>query len=350
MGAVAVVLLLPMAKIFAPVVESSPPATARRAASVLLLLLVAWLLTGCNNTPASDRGAPEGKTYVVTTTGIIGDTVSRVGGARVRVESLMGPGVDPHLYKASEGDVRRLTEADVIFFNGLHLEAKMGDVLEQLGRSRRVVAVSSAVAPDRLISSPDYEGSHDPHIWFDVDLWMKVVEKIRDTLVEADPAGAETYRKNAEAELEELAKLDAEVKSRAEAIPAGQRVIITAHDAFNYFGRRYGFEVRGLQGISTASEAGAADVDELARFIAERRIPAIFIESSVPRRNVEAVQEAVTARGFNVRIGGELFSDALGEAGTPAGTYPGMIRHNIETIASALSASDAATTSPGTLP
>lgn len=307
------------------------------AASVAALLL-SLFLSGCRPQPAGGDTRPEGggKLKVVATIGMISDVAARIGGERVRVEALMGAGVDPHLYKASEGDVRRLGEADVIFYNGLHLEARMGDVLEKMGQARRVVAVTDAIERERLLKPEEFEGNYDPHVWFDVELWMKVAEKIRDTLIEADGAGAEVYRANAEACLREMAGLHQYVRARAQEVPEPQRVLITAHDAFNYFGRAYGFEVRGLQGISTAAEAGAADVNELAAFIAERRIPAIFVESSVPRRNVEAVQEAVRARGFEVKIGGELFSDAMGDAGTTEGTYLGMVRHNIDTIASAL--------------
>lgn len=320
-------------------VETSPRGSAGRACAALLFsLLTVLLLAGCRQQAQGDGPGPlaPGIIKVVTTTGMIGDAVAQVGGERVKVESLMGPGIDPHLYKASEGDVRRLGEADIIFYNGLHLEARMGDVLEGLGKRRRVVAVAEAVDSARLISQEGADGTHDPHIWFDAELWMKVVERVRDALVEADPSGAEVYRANAQRYLTELQEVHEYVKAQAESVPAPQRVVITAHDAFQYFGRAYGFEVRGLQGISTASEAGAADVNELAAFITERRIPAVFVESSVPRRNVEAVQQAVTARGFEVRLGGELFSDAMGDAGTSEGTYIGMMRHNIDTISSAL--------------
>ena len=189
---------------------------------------------------------------------------------------------------------------------------------------------------DLLFTPEQFEGNYDPHVWFDVTLWMSATERVRDALIEMDPTHAETYRANAADYLNQLAELDDYVKTQAASLPADQRVIITAHDAFNYFSRAYGFEVRGLQGISTASEAGTADVQGLAKFIVERKIPAIFIESSVPVRNVEAVQEAVRAQGWDVQIGGELFSDAMGTPGTPEGTYSGMVKHNIDTIVSAL--------------
>jgi manganese/zinc/iron transport system substrate-binding protein len=248
----------------------------------------------------------------------------------------MGPGVDPHLYKASEGDVTRMSEADLIVYNGLHLEAQMGEVFEQMEGRIKAVAVTSNIDESLLLSPPDYEGAHDPHVWFDVTLWMTVVELVRDTLVELDAGSAELYKSNAESYLAQLDELHNYVSTQAERVPSEQRVVITAHDAFNYFGHAYGFEVRGLQGISTESEAGTGDVQDLAEFIASRRIPAVFIESSVPQRNIEAVQAAVKSRGFEVTIGGELFSDAMGDPGTPEGTYIGMVRHNVDTIVSAL--------------
>jgi manganese/zinc/iron transport system substrate-binding protein len=265
---------------------------------------------------------------------MIADAVANVGGERLKVTALMGPGVDPHLYKASEGDVTRMSGADVIFYNGLHLEAKMGEVLEKMRIP--TVAVTDGLEESLLIGAEQFAAAHDPHVWFDVSLWMEVVKRIRDALAELDPAHRELYQGNARSFLAELETLHAYVRDQIARIPAGQRVLITAHDAFNYFGKAYGLEVMGLQGISTVTEAGAKDVQDLAALIAERRIPAIFVESSVPRRNVEALQAAVRARGFQVKIGGELFSDAMGSAGTPEGTYLGMVRHNVDTIVGAL--------------
>ena len=276
------------------------------------------------------------RVQVVTTVGMIRDAVENVGGEHVSVTGLMGPGVDPHLYKAREGDVRRLFRADVVFYAGLHLEAKMAEVLAEMGTRTRTVAVSEAVPEDSLLAPPEFQGAFDPHLWFDVGLWSHIVEPIRRTLSELDPAHAADYQRNADEYRRRLAELDEYVLRQAQRVPRERRVLITAHDAFNYFGRAYGFEVRGLQGISTASEAGTGDVQSLAAFIAERRIPAIFVESSIPQRNVEAVQEAVRARGWEVRIGGSLFSDAMGTAGTPEGTYVGMLRHNIDTIVGSL--------------
>ena len=303
-----------------------------------LLLLAAYLLSACS---ASGEGSQlpiaERTVNVVTTTGMIADITRNVGGDRVQVTSLMGPGVDPHLYKASEGDVIRLQEADVVFYNGLHLEAQMGDVLERLnGFGITTVAVTDQIDRSLLQSPPEFQGNYDPHVWFDVTLWMKAVEQVRDTLAEVDPGSASGYEANAEAYLAELESLHQYVLELASTVPASQRILITAHDAFNYFGRAYGFEVRGLQGISTEAQAGTGDVQALADFIVEKQIPAVFVESSVPQRNVEAVQAAVEAQGFEVKIGGSLFSDAMGSEGTPEGTYLGMVRHNIDTIVTAL--------------
>ncbi|MDQ3697716.1 MAG: zinc ABC transporter substrate-binding protein [Gemmatimonadota bacterium] len=273
---------------------------------------------------------------IVATTGIVADIARNVGGDRIAVEALMGPGVDPHLYKASEGDVRLLAEADLILYNGLHLEAKLADVLERLRGQTSAVAAAERVPREKLLTPPEFAGAYDPHVWFDVSLWMTAVERVRDGLVELDSAHASEYRANADRYLAELRTLDAYVREQAGRVPDRLRVLVTAHDAFNYFGRAYGFEVRGLQGISTATEAGTGDVQALADFIASRRIPAIFVESSVSPRAIEAVQAAVRGRGFDVRIGGQLYSDALGTAGTPAGTYLGMVRHNVDTIVRAL--------------
>ena len=301
-----------------------------------LIIPLALALAACGG--AAEAEDADDRLRVVTTTGQIAATVNRVGGEHVSVTSLMGPGTDPHLYKASARDVEKLRAADVVFFNGLFLEAQMEEIMEQMAERQTVVAVSAGIDPAELLPSANYADEFDPHIWFDVTLWMQTVEQVRDTLIEADPANAAGYEANAAAYLAELAEQHAYVQARAAVVPDEQRVLVTAHDAFNYFGRAYGFEVLGLQGISTAAEAGTGDVQDLADFIAERRIPAIFVESSVPVRNVEAVQAAVRDRGFDVTIGGSLFSDAMGDTGTPEGTYAGMVRYNIDTIVTALKA------------
>ncbi len=299
----------------------------------LPLLAAAALLAGCGAPASPPYPSGDQRLSVVATTSIVADLARNIGGEQVRVEGLMGPGVDPHLYRAREGDVRRLQEADLILFNGLHLEAKLAEVLERMPRA---VAVTETIPRERLIAPPEFEGAHDPHVWFDVSLWMIAAERTRDALTSADPAGAPAYAANAAAYLAELEKLHRYALARVAETPQAARVVITAHDAFNYFGSAYGLEVRGLQGISTAAETGAADVQALAELVANRRIPAMFVESSVPPRSIEAVQAAVRARGFEVGIGGELYSDALGDPAGDAGTYLGMVRHNVDTIVDAL--------------
>ena len=307
---------------------------ARLSLFLLTLLIATSLLTACGGEPAASAG--DGVLQITTTTSMITDITKVVGGEHVQVTGLMGAGIDPHLYVASEGDMELLQNANVIFYNGLLLEAQMAEILEQLGERKTVVAVSQGVAEGELLPWAQYADEFDPHIWFDVSLWMKAVEAVRDTLVQVDAVHATAYQANATAYLEELTKLDTYVKEQAARLSPEQRILVTAHDAFHYFGRAYGFDVRGLQGISTASEAGTADVQALADFIVEKQIKAIFIESSVPVRNIEALQAAVQARGFQVTIGGQLFSDAMGDPGSPEGTYVGMVRHNIDTIVGAL--------------
>ncbi len=306
-----------------------------RAAAGLAAVLCLLLASAC--APGPDGGADDGGLpTVVTTTNLIGDLARRVGGDRVRVEPLMGPGVDPHLYKASESDVRRLAEADLILYNGLHLEGKMGDILGKMGRTRPVLAVTETMPEAELHDPPEYEGLYDPHVWFDVGLWARTVDPVVDALSELSPADAETFRANGDAYRAELEALDAWVRSEIERIPPELRVLVTAHDAFGYFGRAYGVEVVGIQGISTLAEAGLRDVERVVDLVVEREIPAIFVESSVPRRTVEAVLAAARDRGHEVTIGGELYSDSLGAADGPEGTYEGAVRYNVSTIVGAL--------------
>ena len=307
-------------------------------AGAAALLGAALVLAACGQ-PVATSGRPDlsGRPIrVVATTSMIAELVRNIAGDRADVTALMGPGIDPHGYKASEGDVMTIAEADVVFYNGLHLEAKMADVLERIEGRIETVAVTEAIPRERLVQSPQFPGSFDPHVWFDVLLWAEATKRVADALAELDPDHASTYRANERTYLARLAELDREVRALVARVPPAQRVLVTAHDAFNYFGRRYGFEVRGLQGISTAAEAGAGDVQDLADFIAKRRIRAIFVESSVPQQTIRAVQEAVRSRGFDVEIGGQLFSDALGDRGTPEGTYVGMVRYNVRSIVEAL--------------
>lgn len=289
-----------------------------------------------NANASSNNGGAPSKVRVTTTTTMITDLVQQIGGEYVEVRGIMGPGVDPHLYKATQGDMQKLKEANTIFYNGLNLEGKMGDIFVRMSRETPTFAVSEYIPEDALREPEEFEGHYDPHIWFDVLLWEKAAERVRDGLCEVDPAHCDTYRVNTERYLKELDELDGYIRARIAEIPESQRVLITAHDAFGYFGRAYGVEVRGLQGISTDTEYGLKDVQELVNFITEHKIKAIFVESSVPHRSIEAVVEGAKKRGHEVAIGGELYSDALGDPGTPEGTYIGMFRYNVDTIVEAL--------------
>lgn len=304
--------------------------------SALLVALVPIGALGVACTSGAPQPDGPGSLSVVVTTGMIADTASHIAGARARVEALMGPGVDPHLFKASEGDVRKLSEADLILYNGLHLEGKMGDILVKIARTRPVVAVSEALPRESLREPPEFAGQYDPHIWFDVRLWAATIDPVADALAELDPAHAADYRANAETYRATLLELDRWVLDRIAEIPEPRRILVTAHDAFGYFGRRYGIRVVGLQGISTLAEAGLGDVERVVDLVVDNAVPAIFVESSVPRRAIEAVQAACRDRGHAVAIGGELFSDALGAQGTPEGSYPGMVAHNVDAIVEAL--------------
>jgi len=304
---------------------------------IATLILLAAFIQGCGGSSDKDKAKSENsKLKIVTTTGMIADAARNVGGEFVEVRALMGPGVDPHLYKASAGDVRRMSEADLLLYHGLHLEAAMTEVFEKMARTTSSFPVTKDIEEKELYSPPHYSGMHDPHVWFDVSIWMTVVKTVKDILIEVNPEHAEAYKINYASYRVQLEELHQYIMTEAHKVPEAKRVLITAHDAFNYFGKAYGYKVMGLQGISTASEAGTADVRDLAEFIAANKIPAIFVESSVPRRSIEAVQAAVESRGFNVKIGGQLFSDAMGSAGTPEESYVGMVRYNINTIVKAL--------------
>ena len=307
---------------------------------IFSLTAIVLLVSGC--------AAPEARTdqpvsaahpiRVVATTSMIADLVSRIGGETVVVEGLMGPGVDPHLYQASEGDVAALTGADLVFYNGLHLEGKMVDIFGQMQqRGLAVHAVTEDMDEEDLLHSELFSGSHDPHIWFDPVLWQRAAMTVGSVLAAHDTLRADTYLDAARGFAGQIDSLAAWARSELACIPDNNRVLITSHDAFGYFGRAFDMDVRGLQGISTALEAGTADVRELASFVAERRIPSLFMESSISPRGIEAVRAAVRDRGFDVRIGGTLFGDALGPEGSGAETYEGMLRSNINTIIAGLS-------------
>jgi len=296
--------------------------------------LVVVFAVGCGG--SGEAGADEGRVQATTTTTMITDLVRQIGGDRVKVTGLMGPGVDPHLYKASQGDVAALREADVVFYNGLFLEGQMEDILEKTSEQKPAVKVTTDMPEEELLDSPQYEGQFDPHVWFDATLWETTVDPVVEQLSELDPDGASEFEQRGEEYRQQVEELDSFAEEEISSIPEEQRVLVTAHDAFNYFGRRYGMEVRGLQGISTEAEAGSRDVQELADFLAENEIKAIFVESSVPPQTIEAVQDAVRDKGWELEIGGELYSDAGGDEGTEAETYVGMFRENVETITEAL--------------
>ncbi|MDF2233073.1 zinc ABC transporter substrate-binding protein [Albimonas sp. CAU 1670] len=274
---------------------------------------------------------------VVATTSMIADLARRVGGDRVEVAALMGPGVDPHAYRQTRTDIVRLTRADLVLANGLYLEAQMEEFLDELAARRPVVELAEVSIPEDLrLGAEVYENRWDPHVWMDPALWSRLIPSLQATLSDLDPEGAETYAAGAEEATRTLARLDAYSREALASIPPERRVLVTAHDAFRYFGRAYGFEVMGIQGISTESEAGLARIEELVGVLAARSIPAVFVESSVPERNVRALIEGAQARGHDARVGAELFSDAMGQPGTYEGTYPGMIDHNVTAIARAL--------------
>lgn len=302
---------------------------------ILILSLLTVSATGCNTSKKNTTAY--GKHRVVATTTMLADMAKTLGGDYVEVKGLMGPGIDPHLYKASAGDVKLMQKADMVVYNGVHLEGKMGEIFENLtGIDKLVVNVSNGVDKDKLLVSQDNSNAHDPHIWFDVNIWKQAAAELTKGLKTLDSEHADKFDENLNAYLIELDKLDKYIKDRASEIPAEKRILITAHDAFNYFGKAYGFQVKGLQGISTASEAGTSDLRNLANFIVKHEIKAVFVESSVPKKNIEALQEAVKAQGFEVKIGGELYSDSLGDAGSPDETYIGTFKSNINTIVDAL--------------
>lgn len=274
--------------------------------------------------------------HIVATTGMIADAVTQVGGDRVEVVALMGPGVDPHLYRPTASDIARIARADAVFYHGLNLEAQLREFLERLGSRVPVVALADGLPHDRLHENPDYANQFDPHVWMDPRLWRGVVIEAADALSRMDPAGAEIYAANANAYLAEVDALADYGDRVLSSVPEGARVLVTAHDAFGYFGAAHGFEVLGIQGISTNSEAGVRQIESLVDTLVSRDIGAIFIESSVSDRNVRALIEGAAARGHTVKIGGELYSDAMGTPGTYEGTYIGMIDHNVTIITDAL--------------
>ncbi len=280
---------------------------------------------------------PKAYPYKITATvGMVSDIVTHVAGDKAVVTGIVGPGIDPHLYKATRDDVALLVRADVIFYSGLMLEGKMADTLIKVGRNKPVFAVTESIDEKYLLSPDDMGGHHDPHVWMDASAWSQCVGAIAKHLSEYDPSNATVYQANADALRKQIDALHEYGKKTVATIPEKSRVLVTSHDAFNYFGRAYGLDVRGVQGISTESEAGLADINNLVQFLVDQNVRAVFVETSVPQKNIRALIDGTSARGHAVRIGGELFSDAMGPAGTYEGTYVGMIDHNITIVVRAL--------------
>lgn len=296
--------------------------------SVLIVLVIIFF--SCKNEKKDNT-----KLNIVTTTTMITDLVKNVGDTLVNVQGLMGSGVDPHLYKASEGDVTKLSNADIIFYNGLHLEGKLVEVFEKM-KTKKTIALSDAIDKNTLIGSEYFASNYDPHIWFNIDYWEQATQFVVRTLSEAIPEKKAVFESNGSNYINQLNALKAKLETTIETLPKEQRILVTAHDAFNYFGKAFEFEVVGLQGLSTATEAGVQDVQKLSAFIIENKVKAIFVESSVPKRTIEALQASVNSKGHNVVIGGSLYSDALGSTGTIEGTYIGMFEYNVNTIVNAL--------------
>lgn len=311
---------------------------------VLLLtlsLLVFALISGCSQDISTSNN--ESQTKKVTTTSTMITDLAKVianGNDNIVITGIMGPGIDPHLYKPTAGDAEIMQKSDLIVYNGLHFEGQMGELFKQM-KSRDIPTVSLADSMKdfegiSFIETVEFGGNYDPHMWFDIHIWKSATKVMKDAFIELDPDNKSLYEANAEAYLKELDTLASYVESKIEELPIESRVLITAHDAFNYFGRMYDFDVRGVQGISTESEAGTKDIKELADFIVEHKIGAMFVETSVPKKNIEALQAAVKAQGFDVKIGGELLSDSLSEPDTEADTYLKMVRYNVDTIVNAI--------------
>jgi manganese/zinc/iron transport system substrate-binding protein len=300
--------------------------------SMTLLCFIFQL--GCQAQPAAKPTGAGSPIQVVCTTGMVADLVRNIGQDRVAVTQMMRAGVDPHLYKATPGDVQQLSGADIIFYSGQHLEGKLSDVLHQLSKTKKCFAVTDGIQPDKLLRTE--EGVVDPHLWFDVSLWQQAAREVTNKLIEYDPSHREQYEKAAQQYDAELAKLHEYAKTELAKIDKSRRVLVTAHDAFSYFGRAYDLEVKSIQGISTESEASVKQVNDLVSFIVNRKIKAVFVESSVSEKNMKALLEGCGAKNHQVSIGGELFSDAPGLDGTPEASYVGMVKHNVDTIVKAL--------------
>nr|WP_083849140.1 zinc ABC transporter substrate-binding protein [Bacillus timonensis] len=286
---------------------------------------------GCaNSTTQTTEGATDESIEVVTTIAQIGEPMQIIGGDRVNVTSLMGPGVDPHLYQATQGDISKLQNADIIFYSGLNLEGRMGEIFVKLRESKPILAIGDSIGKERLLK--DEGGAIDPHIWFDLDIWKDALESATEELKQYSPENASYFEENKQAYFKKIDELKAEATSKMSKIPKEQRVLVTAHDAFGYFGRMYDIEVVGLQGLSTEDEVGISDIQSTVDLLLENKIPSVFVETSINQNSINAVIEGAAKKGLDVTLGGELFSDAMGKAGTEEGTYLGMYRHNVNTV------------------
>lgn len=300
---------------------------------IILILAAGLILSGCG---ATTTGTKNDKIVVTTTIGQIGDAVKNIGGEHVEVQSLMGPGVDPHLYKAKQSDIGKLQEADIIFYSGLHLEGKMLEIFEKMNKEKPTYAIADSIPKDKLRKDQADNTATDPHVWFDIDLWKIALEQVRDGLIEKDPENKEDYIRYTEKYFAELDELKAYATEEMSKVPEEQRVLVTAHDAFNYFGAKYDLQVMGLQGLSTDAEYGLADVQSLVNTLVDRNIKAVFVESSISEKSINAVIAGAQDKGHEIEKGGELFSDAMGKEGTEEGTYIGMYKHNVDTIVEGL--------------
>lgn len=298
--------------------------------TIFLVLIV--IVASCRLEQTERRGP----LHIVTTTGIIEDVVEHIVEDNAEVSTLMGPGTDPHLYKPTPGDIELLDEADVIISNGLHLEGKMADMLDKYGLEKPVIKVSDGIDKKNLIKSADFEDSFDPHIWFDTKIWMKGMDYVTNELVRIEGDTSGYYRKNFENYQTQVNELDQFVHDALESISDSARVLITSHDAFSYFGKRYGLEVKGIQGVSTLSEVGLKDISNMVDFVIERQIKSIFIETSTSDKTAQSIVDGAKDKGYELELDGPLYSDALGEPDSEGGNYIGMVKANVRVIVEGL--------------
>lgn len=295
---------------------------------VFLLIVSAC---GTENTQTNEVDLDSEETiHIVTTIAQIGEPMERIGGDRVEVTSLMGPGVDPHLYEATQGDIQTLQNADIVFYSGLHLEGNLVEIFSNLKKTKPTAALAESINENQLLR--DEEGAIDPHVWFDLDLWKEALQHATEELKKYSPEDADYFEENKQAYFSQIDEVKTEAEGKLSSIPSDQRVLVTAHDAFGYFGRLFNIEVVGLQGLSTEDEVGISDIQSTINLLVEKQVPAVFVESSINQNSIKAVIEGATKTGLDVELGGELFSDAMGKAGTEEGTYLGMYRHNVNTI------------------